>query len=76
MGFLRDDETQRLANKLAKGTKRLLDLPADMSRGSSTGDDEVYVVERTADIEKDVLRSPVFATDLIDTPSCHRRNGE
>jgi len=59
-----DDATLSLLKKLTIGTKRLLDLPADMSRGSSTGNDEIFVVERTANIEKEILRTPVFATDF------------
>ncbi|MCX6907940.1 MAG: Eco57I restriction-modification methylase domain-containing protein, partial [Verrucomicrobia bacterium] len=53
-----------LLEKLTKNSKRLLDLPADMSRGSSTGDDEVFVIESSnKEIESDILREPIFATD-------------
>jgi len=58
-------QTASLLAKLRKGTTRLLDLPADMSRGSSTGDDEVFVVESgTANVEKGILREPIFASDF------------
>ncbi|MBI4027212.1 MAG: hypothetical protein HY360_19660 [Verrucomicrobia bacterium] len=36
-----------------------------MSRGSSTGDDEVFVFETgTLDIEKGIVREPMFASDF------------
>jgi hypothetical protein len=51
--------------KLKSQSVRLLDLPADMSRGSSSGDDEVYVVEADGHgLEKDILRTPLFASDF------------
>ena len=60
------DETQlRLLDKLKSKSVRLLDLPADMSRGSSSGDDEVFVVEANGHgLEKDILRTPLFASDF------------
>lgn len=60
------DETQlRLLEKLKLESVRLLDLPANMSRGSSSGDDEVFVVEANGHgLEKDVLRTPLFASDF------------
>ncbi len=58
-------ETATLLGKLSKGTKRLLDLPADMSRGSSTGDDEVFLIGTgSLSIEDEILRQPIFATDF------------
>lgn len=60
-----DDATAGLLAKLAKNSVRLLDLPADMSRGSSTGDDNVFVIEDgAAAVEPAVLRVPLFATDF------------
>ena len=60
-----NQETAALLAKLAKYTTRLLDLPADMSRGSSTGDDEVFVFERgELSIEAGILRDPLFASDF------------
>jgi type I restriction-modification system DNA methylase subunit len=59
-----DEATANLVKKLSVNSKRLLDLPADMSRGSSTGDDEVFVVASSAKLEKEVLRIPLFATDF------------
>ncbi|MCY3023356.1 MAG: N-6 DNA methylase [Planctomycetota bacterium] len=53
-----------LARRLAQQGKRLLDLPVEMSRGSSTGDDRVFVVPANTRIEKEALRVPVYATDI------------
>ena len=54
-----------LLAKLQQGTRRLLDLPAEMSRGSSTGDDEVFVFESgTLAVEAGVARDPLFASDF------------
>jgi type I restriction-modification system DNA methylase subunit len=56
---------QRLMSKLSERSVRLLDLPADMSRGSSTGDDETFVVEAgSLELEEQILRTPVFASDF------------
>ncbi|MCX6834073.1 MAG: N-6 DNA methylase, partial [candidate division Zixibacteria bacterium] len=71
-----DQATIGLLKKLSQNTKRLLDLPAYMSRGSSSGDDEVFVVESTTKIERGILRVPVFATDFnryTFTPNTHCR---
>ncbi len=58
-------ETASLLAKLEKDTTRLLDLPADMGRGSSTGDDNVFVFKTgTLRIEKGVVREPLFASDF------------
>ena len=60
------DETQtRLLEKLKAASARLLDLPADMSRGSSSGDDEVFIVESNGHgLEQGILRTPLFASDF------------
>lgn len=58
-----DNATAQLLAKLSAGTVRLLDLPAEMNRGS-TGNDEVFVVSREADIEEDATRIPNFASDF------------
>lgn len=59
------EETDKpLLQKLANGATRLLDLPADMSRGSSSGSDTVFVIDQPASIEKKLLRQPVFAADF------------
>lgn len=58
-------EATLLLSKLSVNTTRLLDLPAEMSRGSSTGDDEVFVLENgVSNIEREVLREPIYASDF------------
>jgi type I restriction-modification system DNA methylase subunit len=58
-------ETASLLAKLEKDTTRLLDLPADMGRGSSTGDDNVFVLETgSLSIEEGLVREPLFASDF------------
>ena len=60
-----DERETRLLNKVKSVSKRLLDLPADMSRGSSSGDDEIYVVEAKGHgMEAGALRIPLFASDF------------
>jgi hypothetical protein len=60
-----DEATAGLLAKLELDTVRLLDLPADMSRGSSTGDDEVFVIEKNSvALEPEALRVPLFASDF------------
>ena len=62
--FASETEANLLQKLRARGV-RLLDLPADMSRGSSTGDDEVFVVDANAHgLEEDTLRMPLFASDF------------
>jgi len=53
-----------LIERLAQRGQRLLDVPVEMSRGSSTGDDTVFVVPADTRIEKDALRIPVYATEI------------
>lgn len=60
-----DERQTRLLDKLNGKSVRLLDLPADMSRGSSSGDDEVFIVEANGHgLEKEILRIPLFASDF------------
>ena len=60
-----DERTNELLSKISQHTKRLLDLPADMSRGSSTGDDKVFMLaENEIEIEDEILRTPIFASDF------------
>ena len=62
--LLSADEAQ-LQDRMKAAGKRLLDLPADMSRGSSTGDDETFVVEALGhSFEAGCLRTPLFASDF------------
>ncbi|HEY5911181.1 MAG TPA: N-6 DNA methylase [Verrucomicrobiae bacterium] len=60
-----DKAQSRLLEKLKSASVRLLDLPADMSRGSSSGDDDIFVVAANGHgLEKDILRTPLFAADF------------
>jgi SAM-dependent methyltransferase len=58
-------ESAALIEKMEGRSKQLLDLPATMSRGSSTGADDVFVFERgTLPMEEGIVRQPLFATDF------------
>lgn len=60
-----NSDAEKIEKKLAAKSIRLLDLPADMNRGSSSGNDEVFVVDaKHPDVEEEILRIPVFATDF------------
>ena len=62
---LGSEEDEHLQAKLMAAGVRLLDLPADMSRGSSTGDDKTFVIATDEhDIEAGCLRTPLFASDF------------
>jgi predicted type IV restriction endonuclease len=69
------DEVASLSERILAGSAPLLELPTSISRGSSTGDDEVFCLElkdgelRTRDgehveIEEELLRRPLWATDF------------
>jgi type I restriction-modification system DNA methylase subunit len=60
-----DKGTDALLHKITQGAVRLLDLPVEMSRGSSTGNDEVFMVETVGcNLEPAILRLPLFASDF------------
>jgi len=70
-----DNQGQDLIKKMQSVSMPLLDLPAEMSRGTSTGDDEVFCLRyangklvtqsgNPVDIETDILRQPLYATDF------------
>jgi hypothetical protein len=60
-----NDKTESLIAKIGQNANRLLDLPADMSRGSSTGDDEVFMIAKgEVEVEDAILRTPIFASDF------------
>ena len=74
--FTSDLQT-RIKEKLVSHGIPLLDLPARMSRGSSSGDDKIFMLDRrhsgdtyltddgeAVEIEADLLRTPIFATDF------------
>jgi hypothetical protein len=75
--IITSDAAPAIFEQLASKGVPLLDLPAEMSRGSSTGDDDVFVLRltdqtrvyraadgETVEIEAGILRTPVFATDF------------
>ncbi len=68
-------DSHELIEKIRKQGTRLLDLPSRISRGSSTGNDDVFILRsvpggyttRSGDaveIEESILRTPLFATDF------------
>jgi type I restriction-modification system DNA methylase subunit len=60
-----DQGTNSILDKITQGSIRLLDLPVEISRGSSTGDDEVFMVDTVGcNLEPAVLRVPLFASDF------------
>ncbi|MBI1803408.1 MAG: Eco57I restriction-modification methylase domain-containing protein [Ignavibacteriae bacterium] len=60
-----DLDTLSVVNKLHQHALKLLDLPAEMSRGSSSGSDEVFMIKSTErKVEKESVREPIFATDF------------
>jgi len=57
--------TNTVLERMTKSSVRLLDLPAEISRGSSTGNDEIFMVEGAgAEVEPAILRTPLFASDF------------
>ena len=60
-----NEANQNLLLKLKQKTIRLLDLPAYMSRGSSSGNDEIFVLEsENNQVEEEILQTPIFASDF------------
>ncbi len=60
-----DKSTNSIFEKMCQGSVRLLDLPMEISRGSSTGDDEIFVIDVAGhDLEPGILRTPLFASDF------------
>jgi hypothetical protein len=66
---------QSLLLRLNAGSVRLLDLPADISRGSSTGADDVFCLQvrgrrlqsragEEISVERELLRRPIYASDF------------
>jgi len=63
--FFRTPESDHLIRRIQHRNPILLDLPAEMSRGSSTGADSAFIVEADGQtIEPEILRIPLFATDF------------
>jgi hypothetical protein len=68
-------DSHDLIEKIRNQGTRLLDLPSRISRGSSTGDDEVFILRlvpggyaarsgEAVEVEQSILRIPLFATDF------------
>ena len=70
-----ENRGQALVEKLQAVGVPLLDLPAEMSRGTSTGDDTIFCLlntegklttrnGETIEIEESILRQPIYATEF------------
>jgi type I restriction-modification system DNA methylase subunit len=60
-----DQNTSSILTRLNTSSMRLLDLPAEMSRGSSSGDDSIFMLSADSkEVDEDILRLPIFATDF------------
>ena len=68
-------EAAAIRDKLGRNSVPLLELPTLISRGSSTGDDDVFMLVRKGrglqtregapvDMEEGILRTPIYATDF------------
>lgn len=66
----------KLIEKLNYNSKKLIDLPCEISRGSSTGNDKVFVLRKgqngkyingydeEVEVENEILKTPIYATDF------------
>ncbi len=74
-GWILDRDNASMMRVLSRKSTKLLEIPALMSRGSSTGADDVFCLAecdghlRTRDgnpieVEEDILRRPLFACDF------------
>lgn len=70
-----DKADESLNQKLYTNSSKLLELPSLVSRGSSSGDDDIFcLVEKdgkyfdrngvSIDVEKEILRIPIYSTDF------------
>lgn len=68
-------ESDNIRSKMLLGSTPLLELPTLISRGSSSGSDAIFMLEKRGsgfttregvpvEIEKSILRTPVYATDF------------
>ena len=75
-----------LTEKIAKTSVQLIEIPARIARGSSSGADDIFVLQRREnslftrqgdrlDIEPDILRTPIYSTDF-GRYSFNSRSGE
>ncbi|MGC1375216.1 MAG: N-6 DNA methylase [Anaerolineales bacterium] len=73
---LSNDASKSISDKLNCNAISLLDLPTEISRGSSSGADDVFILKKVGEntyknkagkvveIESDILRIPLYATDF------------
>jgi len=70
-----DAEVSHISDRLLRDTTALLALPTSISRGSSTGDDDVFCLRSSdgftttragvpVEVEADLLKKPLWATDF------------
>ena len=68
------DMEKRLTDKIIKNSIPLIDIPSRIARGSSSGSDDIFILQRRGDsfftrrgepveIESDILRIPLYSTD-------------
>jgi Eco57I restriction-modification methylase/Type I restriction enzyme R protein N terminus (HSDR_N)/TaqI-like C-terminal specificity domain/N-6 DNA Methylase len=68
-------EAAEITRKLSRNSASLLELPALISRGSSSGADDVFILKRSmggfqardgsaVELEDGILRTPIYATDF------------
>lgn len=66
---------EEIFSKVGVNTTKLIDLPCEISRGSSTGNDKIFLLEvkdgilingydEVVNVESDLLITPIFATDF------------
>jgi len=72
----RNTGEKKIFEKLQKQSINLIDLPCEISRGSSSGNDKIFIVTKVGtnkyqtvtgeliNLEKEILKKPVFATDF------------
>ncbi len=69
------EEEKTITDKLHRHSELLLNLPTQISRGSSSGNDKVFMLTKTrrglftrqgtqVELEADILRTPLYATDF------------
>jgi adenine-specific DNA-methyltransferase len=61
-----NESFKKILDKISLVSKPLLELPAEMSRGSSSGADDIFMIDNSNEeqLEPGSLRIPLFATDF------------
>lgn len=73
--LMSNDNEDEIINKINFNSTKLSDIPAKISRGSSTGSDKLFMfmekegrlfdyTDEAVNIERELLRKPIFATDF------------